>query len=58
MRIRYQLTSVYGLRRLGIRSGLPFDFQGTEEQALAEYGPSVVDRINISSGRIKPTLFG
>ena len=37
-------------------SGLPFDFNGTYQQALAEYGPAVVDRININSGRIKPTL--
>jgi hypothetical protein len=57
VRIRYQLTSrlwIAGGAEYG--SGLPFDFQGTEQQALAEYGPSVVDRININSGRIKPTL--
>ena len=56
-RIRYELTS-----RLWIAagseygSGLPFDFDGTYQQALAEYGPEVVNRININSGRIKPTL--
>ena len=56
-RIRYQLISrlwVAGGSEYG--SGLPFDFNGTEQQALAEYGPAVVDRININSGRIKPTL--
>jgi hypothetical protein len=37
-------------------SGLPFEFTGTYAQALAEYGPAVVDRINLSNGRIKPTL--
>jgi hypothetical protein len=37
-------------------SGLPFDFGGTQAQALAEYGQAVVSRINLSSGRIKPTL--
>ncbi|MFZ0759269.1 MAG: TonB-dependent receptor, partial [Candidatus Sulfotelmatobacter sp.] len=57
LRIRYQL-----MKRLWIAggceygSGLPFDFDGTAQQALAEYGQKVVDRININSGRIKPTL--
>ncbi|MGA8442967.1 MAG: hypothetical protein WB762_15865 [Candidatus Sulfotelmatobacter sp.] len=37
-------------------SGLPFDFDGTYQQALVEYGPSVVDLINLNRGRIKPTL--
>lgn len=35
---------------------MPFDFDGTEQQALSEYGQAVVNRININSGRIKPTL--
>ncbi len=57
LRIRYQLTSrlwIAGGSEYG--SGLPFDFDGTEQQALAEYGQAVVNRININSGRIKPTL--
>jgi hypothetical protein len=57
IRIRYQLTKrvwIAGSSEYG--SGLPFDFNGTYQQALAEYGPAVVDRININSGRIKPTL--
>jgi TonB dependent receptor len=37
-------------------SGLPFDFGGTYDQAVAEYGQAVVDRINLSRGRIKPNL--
>jgi hypothetical protein len=37
-------------------SGLPFDFEGTEQQALAEYGPQVIDRINFARGRIDPSL--
>ena len=56
-RIRYQLTSrlwIAGGSEYG--SGLPFDFTGTYQQALAEYGQEVVNRININSGRIKPTL--
>jgi hypothetical protein len=37
-------------------SGLPFDFTGTETEALAEYGPEVVSRINFTRGRILPLL--
>jgi hypothetical protein len=37
-------------------SGLPFDFDGTQAQALATYGQAVVSRINFARGRIKPTL--
>ncbi|MBV8630860.1 MAG: TonB-dependent receptor, partial [Silvibacterium sp.] len=37
-------------------SGLPFAFTGTYEQALAEYGPAVVDRINFDRGRVDPNL--
>jgi outer membrane receptor for Fe3+-dicitrate len=57
IRVRYQLTSrlwIAGSSEYG--SGLPFDFDGTEQQALAEYGQAIVDRVNINSGRIKPTL--
>ncbi len=35
-------------------SGLPFDFDGTEQEALAEYGAQVLSRINFSRGRIYP----
>ncbi len=56
-RVRYQLTSrlwLAGSSEYG--SGLPFDFNGTAQQAVAEYGPEVVDRIDLNNGRIKPTL--
>lgn len=36
-------------------SGLPFDFQGTEQEALQEYGPQVISRINFARGRIDPS---
>jgi len=57
VRIRYQAT-----RRLWLAggaqygSGLPFDFNGTYQQALDEYGQAVVDRINLSRGRVKPNF--
>ena len=56
-RIRYQLTSrlwIAGGAEYG--SGLPFEFTGTYDQALAEYGPQMVSRINFSEGRIKSSL--
>jgi hypothetical protein len=56
-RIRYQLLSrlwLAGGAEYG--SGLPFDFTGTYNQALTEYGAAVVNRINFADGRIKPTL--
>ncbi|AXC13299.1 Zinc-regulated outer membrane receptor [Acidisarcina polymorpha] len=37
-------------------SGLPFDFDGDPSQVLAEYGQTVLNRLNFSRGRILPTL--
>jgi hypothetical protein len=37
-------------------SGLPFEYQGTEEDALAQYGPRVVNRLNFDRGRVSPSL--
>ncbi len=57
LHIRYQMISwlwVAGGADYG--SGLPFDFDGTAQQVLAEYGQAVLDRINLNSGRIKSTL--
>ena len=56
-RIRYQLSSrlwVAGGGEYG--SGLPFSFTGTYQQALADYGQQVVDRINFARGRTRPLL--
>ncbi len=57
MRLRYQLISrlwIAGGAEYG--SGLPFDFAGTYQEALAEYGQAMVDRINFARGRVKPSL--
>jgi len=57
LHIRYQLTSrLWIASSVEYGSGLPFDFAGTYQQALAEYGQAVVNRIDLSNGRIKPTL--
>lgn len=37
-------------------SGLPFEYEGTEADALARYGSQVVSRINFERGRIRPLL--
>ncbi len=37
-------------------SGLPFEYQGPEATALAEYGAAVIDRVNFDRGRIRPNL--
>ncbi len=37
-------------------SGLPFEFGGNQDEALIEYGPEIVDRINFARGRIRPSL--
>jgi len=56
-RFQYQaLRRVWLAGGLQYGSGLPFDFDGTPQQALAEYGPQVEDRLNFARGRILPTL--
>lgn len=56
-RVRYQVVPRLWIAG-GIQydTGLPFDFDGTYDQALAEYGQKVVDRINFNRGRILPSL--
>ena len=41
---------------LAYDSGLPFEFEGTRVDALAQYGSQVTDRINFARGRVKPGL--
>lgn len=48
-RLEFGLGGAYG-------SGLPFDYGGTEAQALTEYGSAVVGRLNFARGRLRPTL--
>ena len=37
-------------------SGVPFEFGGDREQALAQYGPAIIDRVNFDRGRIEPVF--
>ncbi len=56
-RVRYEFT-----KRLwaGIGgeygSGLPFEFSGTQQDALNQYGPAVVSRVDFNNGRVRPSL--
>ncbi len=56
-RFRYQFKPwLWGAAGADYGSGLPVDFDGTYEQALAEYGQQVVDRVNFERGRIEPNF--
>ncbi|MBB5056816.1 outer membrane receptor for Fe3+-dicitrate [Granulicella aggregans] len=37
-------------------TGLPFDFGGDRDQALAQYGPEIISRVNFDRGRILPSF--
>jgi hypothetical protein len=56
-RVRYQLVPrVWIAGGVQYDTGLPFDFEGNEDDALAEYGPQVVSRVNFAAGRIFPSF--
>ena len=56
-RFRYQFKSwLWGAAGVDYGSGLPVDFSGTYEQALAEYGQQVVDRVNFERDRVNPNF--
>jgi hypothetical protein len=56
-RVRYQVKPRLWIAG-GIQydTGLPFDFEGTYAQALAEYGQQVVNRLDFNLGRIEPAF--
>jgi hypothetical protein len=57
LRLRCQLISrlwIAGSSEYG--SGLPFEFTGTYDEALSQYGQAVVDRIDFDRGRVRPSL--
>jgi hypothetical protein len=35
---------------------LPVEFTGTVEQALAQYGPAIVNRVDFGRSRVKPSF--
>ncbi|HTF68273.1 MAG TPA: TonB-dependent receptor [Edaphobacter sp.] len=56
-RFRYQLTPRIDFASgASYGSGLPFEYTGNRADALAQYGPQVINRINFDRGRILPSL--
>jgi Carboxypeptidase regulatory-like domain/TonB-dependent Receptor Plug Domain len=56
-RVRYQIAPrLWIAGGIEYDSGLPFAFDGTYDQALAEYGQQVINRINFARGRIYPSF--
>jgi len=56
-RFRYQFKPrLWGALGAEYGSGLPVDFDGTYEEALAEYGQAVIDRVNFYRDRVRPSL--
>ncbi|PWT83964.1 MAG: TonB-dependent receptor [Blastocatellia bacterium] len=43
------LAAAYG-------SGLPFEFAGDREEAIAQYGERIVDQVNFETGRVNPSF--
>ncbi len=55
--IQYQVTPRMWLAAgAEYGSGLPFEYQGTEAEAIAQYGPKMIERINFERGRVRPAL--
>jgi outer membrane receptor for Fe3+-dicitrate len=56
-RFRYVLTSrLWAALGAEYGSGLPVAFQGTAAQATAQYGPRIVDRVNFTRNRVRPSF--
>ena len=56
-RFRDQLTPRYWIAAgAEYNSGLPFDYTGTQADAITQYGPAVVGRLNFARGRVRPAL--
>jgi TonB-dependent receptor-like protein len=56
-RFRYQLVPrVWVAAGAEYGSGLPVDFDGTEQQAIQQFGPEIASRVNFSRGRVRPQL--
>ncbi len=56
-RLQYRIAPrIWVASGLTYNSGLPFEFGGTQEDAVAQYGTQVTDRVNFDRGRVKPGL--
>jgi hypothetical protein len=56
-RFQYQVTPrIWLATGLLSGSGLPFEFEGEQSDALAQYGPAVVSRLSFDRGSVDPSL--
>ena len=56
-RFRYQVAERFWVALGGeYGSGLPVEFDGTEQQAVAQYGQEIVNRVNFTTARVRPSL--
>jgi hypothetical protein len=56
-RFRYEVTPRFWMALGGsYGSGLPVEFQGSYQDALAAYGPRIVSRVNFDRGRVRPSF--
>lgn len=56
-RFRYQLAQrLWAALGAGYGSGLPVEFDGTEQQAVAQFGQAIVNRVNLDLGRVRPSF--
>ncbi len=54
-RLRYQAAKrVWTAMGMTYDSGLPIDFEGTYSDAVGQYGPDILSRVNFSDNRTRP----
>jgi outer membrane cobalamin receptor len=56
-RLSYQVTpSIWVALAASYGSGLPFEFTGESAEAIEQYGQSIVDRVDLETGRVRPSF--
>jgi outer membrane cobalamin receptor len=56
-RASYQLSSkAWVATAVAYGSGLPVEFDGDQNDAIAQYGQRIVDRVNFDTGRVRPSM--
>jgi outer membrane cobalamin receptor len=56
-RVQVQLTNrVWFAGGWSYGTGLPVEFTGIKQQAVAQFGQSIVDRVDFARGRVKPSF--
>jgi len=56
-RFRYEfIPRLWAAAGVDYGSGLPFEFTGTEQEAVQQFGQTIVDRVDFATGRVKSSL--